>query len=319
MNANAFSLAPLQGITDYHFRNLFNQHFKGLEAVYTPFIRLQNDKTIKKSQIADILPVNNNTLKVVPQILTNTVDEFIYMAKYISDLGYTEMNWNLGCPFPMVVKRQMGSGLLPFHDRIEEILNKVMPLIACNLSIKMRAGYQNDTDILNVIPVLNQFPITEIIIHPRVGTQMYKGEANPDIVENCLEISIHKIAYNGDIRSAETFHILEDRFQKINSWMIGRAAISNPFLIEELNSGIKTAASKKMERFSEFHHALFKSYEQSLSGQGHLLIKMIGLWEYFSESFSNSKKVFKRINKVQSINHYHAAIHEIFNSEVFDA
>jgi len=317
MKTNTFSLAPLQGITDYHFRNLFNQYFKGLDSAYTPFIRLQSDKTIKKSQLIDISPDNNKSLKIIPQILTNDADEFIYLGKYLSDLGYSEINWNLGCPFSMVAKRQLGSGLLPFPERIGEILEKVMPELPCKLSIKMRAGYEKDDDILKVIPVLNQFPLTEIIIHPRVGKQMYKGTANADVVEKCLEICTHKISYNGDIENLESFQELDKRFEKINSWMIGRAAISNTSLIEELKTGTKIPAQKKLEQFGEFHYALFESYNNSLSGPGHLLIKMLSFWEYFSLSFSNSKKVYKKVKKAQSISQYQAAIHEIFNEEGF--
>lgn len=317
MKTHTFSLAPLQGITDYHFRNLFNQYFKGLDSAYTPFIRLQNDKTIKKSQLIDILPENNSELKIIPQILTNDAEEFIFLAKYLNDLGYSEINWNLGCPFSMVAKRKLGSGLLPFPDRIGEILEKVIPELPCKLSIKMRSGYEKDDDILKVLHVLNQFPLTEIIIHPRLGKQMYKGTANPDVVEKCLEICSHKISYNGDIENLENFQVLENRFEKIDSWMIGRAAISNPFFIEELKFRLKIPAVKKMERFSDFHQALFESYEQNLSGPGHLIIKMLSFWEYFSLSFSNSKKVYKKVKKAQSISQYHAVIHEIFNEEVF--
>jgi len=317
MKVNKFSLAPLQGITDYRFRNVFSQHFIGLDAAYTPFIRLQNDKTIKKSQLIDILPDNNRGLNIIPQILTNEVEEFLYLSKYLFDLGYAEINWNLGCPFSMVAKKALGSGLLPFAERIEHILNKVVPQIQSKLSIKMRLGYENENDILKIMPILNQFPLTEIIVHPRVGKQMYKGVTNPDMVEKCLEISIHNIAYNGDIQSLESYNKLEKRFTKINSWMIGRAAISNPFIFEELKSGERIRISEKLERFSEFHNHLFDNYVENLSGPGHLLIKMQGLWENFSLSFSNNKKVHKRIKKAKSIGQFQAAIHEIFNGEQF--
>jgi len=317
MKTFTFSLAPLQGITDHHFRNLFNMHFNGLDKVFTPFIRLQNDKTIKNSQILDIEPENNKEINIIPQILTNDVEEFIFLAKYLSGLGYSEINWNLGCPFPMLVKRQLGSGLLPFSDRIGEILEKVLPVISCKLSIKMRSGYENETDILKVIPNLNTFPLTEIIIHPRVGVQMYKGFANASVVKKCMEICNHKLVYNGDIHDIESFQEIEKRLKTIESWMIGRAAISNPFIFEELKSGEKIPSAKKMERFSQFHLSLIESYTESLSGSGHLLTKMLGFWEYFSLSFSNNKKVYKRIKKAHSIGKYNSAIHEIFNEEEF--
>ena len=307
-------LAPLQGITDYYFRNAFNVHFLGLDKAYSPFIRLKGGK-IKTSQIKDVLPENNNGLNLIPQILTNSVDEFIFLANYLADFGYPEINWNLGCPFPMVAKRQMGSGMLPYPERIEQLLEKVMPIIPVKLSIKMRLGYESEHEISNILPLLDKFPISEIIIHTRIGKQMYKGQANPAAFESCMKLTKHKLAYNGDVDSLATFEELDTRFKTVNSWMIGRAAISNPFLIEEIKTGEYLTANKKMERFSEFHTDLYEQYSGTLSGSGHILNKMLHFWEYFSQSFTNSRKVYKAIKKSNSINKFEESIHRIFNNE----
>lgn len=309
------SLAPLQGITDYHYRNTFNTHFNGLDVAYTPFLRLDNGSEIKRSQIKDILPDNNKNIRVIPQILTNKPEEFIFLSKYLFDLGYEEINWNLGCPFPMVAKRQMGSGLLPYPEKIKNILEKVFGVIQTKVSIKMRLGYENEEDICHILPILDKFPLSEIIIHARIGKQMYKGIANIDIFEKCLDLSTHELSYNGDIDSLETFQQLNNRFKTVNNWMIGRAAISNPFLIEEIKQGKRCSNSTKLERFSTFHFDLYEQFTNTLSGPGHILGKMTHLWEYFSKSFSNSRKVYKKIKKSNSINKFEESLHQIFNEE----
>ncbi len=309
------SLAPLQGITDYHFRNKFNEHFNGFDEAYTPFLRLDKGSEIKRSQIKDVLPENNKELRVIPQILTNSAEEFIYFSKYLFDLGYEEINWNLGCPFPLVAKRQMGSGLLPFPEKIEQILEKALPVIPAKVSIKMRLGYESENDIFSVLPILDKFPLTEIIIHSRIGKQMYKGVANFDLFEKCIDLSHHNLAYNGDIDSLETFEQLNNRFKTINSWMIGRSAISNPFLIEEIKLNKSFSTDIKLERFSAFHFDLYAQFTNTLSGSGHILSKMAHLWEYFSKSFSNSRKVYKKIKKSNTIVKFEEALHQIFNNE----
>jgi len=309
------SLAPLQGITDYYFRNAFQTHFKGLDEVYTPFLRLDKKKTLKSSQIKDILPENNSKIRVIPQILTNSVQDFIYLSNYLADLGYEEINWNLGCPFPMVAKRQMGSGLLPYPEKIEHILEQVVNTIPIKLSIKMRLGYENEEEIYKILPLLDKFSLTEIIIHARIGKQMYKGNANPDAFEKCINLTKHQLSYNGDIISLESFQQLNKRFETINSWMIGRSAISNPFLIEEIKKGETCNKSQKIERFSDFHSDLYEQFSNTLSGSGHILSKMTHLWEYFSQSFSNSRKVYKAIKKSNSIRKFEEKIHHIFNKE----
>lgn len=308
------SLAPLQGISDYYFRNAFNIYFGGMDKAFTPFIRLNGGK-IKASQVKDVLPENNENIKLVPQILTNSVDEFVFLANNLAGLGYPEINWNLGCPFPMVAKRQMGSGLLPYPEKIEQLLEKVMHAISVKLSIKMRLGYENENEINKILPFLDKFPLSEIIIHARTAKQMYKGEAKPLAFEKCMKLSKHVLSYNGDINSFAKFNELNALFKTINSWMIGRPAISNPFLFEEIKTGKILSADKKLERFSGFHAYLYEQYSNSLSGPGHVLNKMLHFWEYFSQSFTNSRKVYKRIKKANSIGRFEESTHFIFNNE----
>ena len=217
----------------------------------------------------------------------------------------------------MVAKRLLGSGLMPFTERIDEILNASIPLLKCKLSIKVRSGYESEEDIIKLIPIIDQYDISELIIHPRLGIQMYKGAVNLNVVEQCLKISKNEVAYNGDIIDIESYKATKTDFEEINHWMIGRALITNPFLVEEIISGKKIDSKKKLERFSEFHLELYEFYQKSLSGPGHILNKMLHLWEYFSKSFSNSHKVYKLIKKSKSIEKFNSETHSIFNSEEF--
>ncbi len=315
--ADVFSLAPLQGITDFTFRKLICDHFDGVDKVYTPFLRLQNDKTIKKAQIVDVLPENNVGVNVIPQILCNNTEDFVFLVNYLSGLGYTEINWNLGCPYPMVAKRKLGSGLLPFPEIICNILENALPKIKCDISIKLRAGYDSEEEILRLLPILNQFPVKELIIHPRIAKQMYKGFANTNIVEKSLELYQGNIAYNGDIKDINSFQVLKNRFGDIKHWMIGRGLIANPFLVEELIFLKKTGYESKKTRFSAFYDDLYNYYNVSLSGPGHLLGKIQNLWEYFSISFTNSHKVLKLIKKAKSVEKLNLVVQSVFENEDF--
>jgi tRNA-dihydrouridine synthase B len=309
------SLAPIQGVTDYHFRNTFQKFFEGVDVFYSPFLRLDKDMQLKKSKAKDVLPENNESINLVPQILTNNADEFIYFSKYLYDLGYKDLNWNLGCPFAMVVNRELGSGILPHFNKINDLLEKLIPVIPSKVSIKMRIGLENEDDIFEILPILNNYPISEIIIHPRTGKQMYKGDVNLDVFEKSLDLSKHKISYNGDINSFEDFKNLKNRFKNINSWMIGRGLVSNPFLAEQIIQKSKDSKEDNMQRFKEFHDALSQEYLNRLEGASHFLNKMRVFWEYFSLSFSNSHKVYKRIKKSTSINKYNNAVAENFSNE----
>ena len=307
--------SPLQGFTDYKFRNAFNKYFGGIDTFYSPYIKLNGKLEIKNAYERDLLPENNLNLEVIPQIITNDSDEFLFVANYVKKLGYNELNWNLGCPYPMVTKRGMGSGLICDFVKIEQILQKVHEQSDIKVSMKMRMGYENSEEILNVLPVLEKFPLKNIAIHARIGKQLYKGGVDLDAFQRCIENTNHKLYYNGDITSVEKFKEMQQRFPSIDHWMIGRGLIANPFLPNMIKNNTSKFPINKIEIFSQFHETIFQEYEQSLSGATHILLKMTSFWAYFSTLFSNPHKTFKKIKKAKSLKNYHQAVKEILAQE----
>ena len=309
--------SPLQGFTDFRFRNAINKYFGGIDTYYSPYIRLNGKLVIKPSYERDLLPENNIGLEVIPQIITNDADEFLFVAKYVKDLGYKELNWNLGCPYPMVTKSGMGSGLICNPEKINHILDRVHSESDIIVSMKMRLGYDTTEEILDVLPILDTYPIKNIAIHARIGKQLYKGGVHLDAFQQCIDNTKHKLYYNGDIKSVAKFREMQERFPTIDHWMIGRGLISDPFLPSMIRQNTLEYPKNKMELFRAFHDTLYGIYSESLSGSTHLLLKMYHLWEYFAVTFSNPHKVLKKIKKAQSIRNYELAVAEIFKSEKF--
>jgi tRNA-dihydrouridine synthase len=307
--------SPLQGFTDFRFRNAQNKIFGGIDTFYSPYIRLNGKLVIKPSYERDLLPENNLGLEVIPQIITNDADEFLFVAQYVREMGYKELNWNLGCPYPMVTKCGMGSGLISNPERINGILNKVHSESDIIVSMKMRLGYDTTDEILDVLPILDTYPIKNIAIHARIGKQLYKGGVHLDAFQQCIDKTRHKLYYNGDITSVAKFQEMQQRFPTIDHWMIGRGLISDPFLPNMIRNNSGEYPENKMELFSKFHDTLYEIYSESLSGSTHILLKMYHLWEYFSATFSNPHKVLKQIKKAQSIRNYEAAVAAIFKNE----
>jgi tRNA-dihydrouridine synthase len=306
--------SPLQGFTDFRFRNAFHHYFGGIDTFYSPYIKLNGKLVIKGSYERDILPENNTTLEVIPQIITNDAEEFLFVAKYVQQLGYKELNWNLGCPYPMVAKCGMGSGLISNISQIEHILKRVHNETDIIVSMKMRMGYENPTEILDVFPILEQYPIKNIAIHARIGKQLYKGGVDLDSFQKCLDTSKQKIYYNGDITSVSKFKELQERFPSIDHWMIGRGLIADPFLPAMIKNNTTEYPKNKLEIFEAFHETIYHDYDAYLSGPTPIRMKMLGFWEYFSESFSNPQKTFKKIKKVGNSKNYEAAVKEIFKN-----
>lgn len=304
------SLAPLQGYTEFPFRNTLANFIGGIDKFYTPFLRFDNDGSLRSKHLNDLKPENNREINLIPQILVNNAGNFLSLAKRVEDAGYSEVNWNLGCPYPMVAKRKLGSGLLAFPELIDSILDEVYTKTKLSISIKLRSGYDNDQEIFKVIDILNSYPIKEVIYHPRIGKQLYKGTANFNQFLKIKESCKLPLAYNGDVDTVVKFKEIVQTVGSINHIMIGRGLIANPFLVQEIK-GVKFTESKKREIFSSFYHELSNHYKNALSGDSHLLNKMIHFWEYFSHLYIEQRKVYKMLKKSNNLQIFEDKAEEI--------
>lgn len=255
--------SPLQGFTDFRFRNAFNKHFGGIDVFLTPYIRTEGKTVVKAAFQRDIVRENNKNIHLIPQIMTKDADEFLFIAQYVKENGYEELNWNLGCPYPMVAKKGMGSGLLNDPAKIDNILKKVHDNSDIKVSVKMRLGYADKNEIFKVLPVLDAYPLTHIAIHPRIGKQLYKGSTDLNAFEDCIEKTKHKIYYNGDITSVDYFNKMAARFPSIDHWMIGRGIISDPFLAGMIKGNTSIYPENRIKLFADFHDDLFHGYNQA--------------------------------------------------------
>ncbi|WP_299782337.1 tRNA-dihydrouridine synthase family protein [uncultured Formosa sp.] len=304
--------SPLQGFTDFRFRNAFHEYFGGIDTFYAPYIRLNGKLVIKNNYQRDLNPENNTVPHLIPQVMTNDPDEFLFVIKYVESLGYTELNWNLGCPYPMVTKQGMGSGMICNPSKIDEVLHKAHNESNITISMKMRMGYDDPTEILNVFPILEKYPIKNVAIHARIGKQLYKGGTDLEAFQNCVNQSSHKLYYNGDITSVQAYRDLQERFPNIDHWMIGRGLIADPFLPQMIRDNTTEYPENRWQIFKAFHDTIYQQYDEALSGPMPIKMKMLGFWEYFSQSFNDSKKVYKMIKKNGSPRNYKATVNEIF-------
>lgn len=305
-------LAPIRGITDALFRDILFSHFKGFDAAVAPFINPQKKSLFEEKTLFDVLPENNLKVPIIPQLLHTDPQAFLTLAKRLTDLGYTHLNWNIGCPAPMVAKKKKGSGLLPYPDEILAFLDEVIPQLEGALSIKTRLGYYSNTEIVHLLPHLNQYPLKEIIIHTRLGRQLYRGETDPDCFRRCLDLSDHRLVYNGDIVDNASFRLLTSLFPENSSWMIGRGILANPLLAEEMAGFTAPDHTERYHRLYNFHNELYQRYQQKLSGPGHLLGRLKLIWSYLFKSFDLPAKFLKKIQKSKTVPQYLQAVTELF-------
>ncbi len=296
MNANKqqIILAPLHGFTDYLFRNVFSQHFTGIDLAISPFISLLPGDKINPVRVKDLFHENNHSLAIVPQILGNDPQLFINMANYLNDMGYEEVNWNLGCPIKKIAYKKRGSGMLPYPELLNELLNTIIPNINNKLSVKIRLGYYNTNEVYKVIEVLNKYPLNNICIHPRLGIQMYEGELYHDIFKDVISQTHHTIIYNGDINSLSDFKSIKKKYPSINKFMIGRGIIHNPFLPQIINNDFDLNDEDAIAKFKVFIYDL-KDEILNHKKETRTLNKMKDYWQYLSLRFKNNEEVYDKI------------------------
>ena len=226
-------LAPMQGLTELMFRKVYHNCFPGaLDLAISPFLSLTHGNLADAwKKIDDVLPeANQDSIPVIPQILGKEPIEFVELANRLHEIGYTEVNWNIGCPMRRVTAKHRGSGILPYPDEVRSILDYIIPRLRPALSVKMRLGLHSPDEIFNLIPILNDYPLLNITIHPRTGKQQYSGQVDLDTFEQTLPLLKHQVIYNGDLCTVADFRRLRQRFPKIQHYMIGRGILYDPLL-----------------------------------------------------------------------------------------
>lgn len=304
-----YYFAPLEGITNASYRKAFAQFFSPLDKFYTPFFVPSEKKGLANRDLRELSPENNGDIHLVPQVLTNKSHDFLFAAKQVKDLGYGELNLNLGCPSGTVVSKKRGSGFLSELEALEKFLDEIFAKTEIDISVKTRLGLKNPEEFHEILALYHRYPISELTIHPRVREDHYRGTTNLAAYRDALQHSTIPLVYSGDLFRAEDILTFEKLFPKTRAIMLGRGLICNPALVEEVTLG--KAITK--EKLLTFHNHLYAMYTETLFGTKPLLFKMKELWVYMICLFKDHEKLFKGIKKAQTIPDYESAVSAIFS------
>ena len=309
--------APLEGITTYPYRNLHHKYFGGVEKYFTPFLAPGPEQGMSVKEMRDVLPENNAGVLVVPQILTNRAGDFLLASKKLSEMGYREINLNLGCPSGTVTAKKKGSGFLLYPDDLDRFFDEVFSDAAVRngeflVSVKTRIGKNEVEEWPELMQVYNRYPIHELTVHPRIQKEFYKGTPHLDVFTDILKESRNPVVYNGDLFTVEKVKEFREKFPTAGTVMIGRGLIRNPALAEMILQEETEPEADILPRIREFHDALFEHYRETMSGDRNLLFRMKDLWSYMLAEVPDSEKLAKKIRKSQHVPEYLAAVEEVF-------
>lgn len=305
------SLAPMEGIAGYAFRRVHAEFFGALDRYYTPFISpLPKVGTpFSKRNSRELDPANNQGLDVVPQLLANDADRFVWAAGLLADMGYKEVNLNLGCPSGTVVAKEKGSGLLRNPDRLEAFLANVCERSPLPVSVKTRVGIANDDEYGELFALFCRCGIAELIVHPRVQKDFYSGAPRQELYDKTLELAPFPVAYNGDIFSLGDFNTLVAAYPQTRHVMLGRGIVANPALARMIRGG-EGLTREELERF---HNELYQAYTDDMGGNA--VFRMKEWWGYAKCAFADPSSVHRIMRKTRQADEYEAAARKIFSTE----
>lgn len=342
--------APLESITGYVFRNVYEEYYGGIDRYFTPFITATDSRRLRNKEMRDILPENNQVGCLIPQIMSNRAEEFLRVADQMAEFGYDTVNLNLGCPARTVVSKGKGSGFLARTVALDRFLEEIYRECPLKISIKTRLGVDDPEEFPEIIDIYNKYPVEELIIHPRVQKDYYKNTPNLDMFAEAVRRCNMPLCYNGDICSLEDYERIRERFPEVSRMMIGRGLLAHPELalqIQEreaarmpektvdpqeqttgipLDNGVENeqgsvSGADRMSEASDreclnhigaYANALCEAYCEAYGPGQPVLFKMKELWGFLADSLPDGKKLRKKIHKTQRLDGYQRLMREVF-------
>lgn len=302
-----YYLAPLEGITTCAYRKVYHKYYLAMDKYFTPFLSPHNKRGFSTKEKRELYPEYNEGMYVVPQILTNHAMDCLDTMRKLEELGYREVNLNLGCPSKTVVSKNKGSGFLAYPEELDRFLEEIFEHTDLKVSVKTRIGKESVEEFPKLLEIYNKYPLEELIIHPRTQVEFYKYSPHVDVFAYATEKSEHSLCYNGDVFSVENEQKIREQFPAIEAIMIGRGIISQPWLLETIKEG----ATLDKQKFQEFHDELLNTYLAMNYGEKPALFKMKELWAFTKADSKEMEKALKKIRKSEKLSTYNCAMKEV--------
>ena len=301
-----YYFAPMEGITDSIYRRIHHKYFPGLDRYYMPFLSPTMHRTLTHKESRELPMADSESFVAIPQILTKIPEDFLWAAQVCKERGYEEVNLNIGCPSGTVVAKGKGAGMLRSTADLDSFLDKVFAESPIAISVKTRLGIENPEEFPAILDVLNQYPIKELTIHPRVRKQFYNGSVDMQMFRYATEHSRNPLCYNGNLNSVEEIAAFSSQFPQIEAVMIGRGLIGDP--------GMLVPGGTQVEALEQFTAELLETYIDVFGGARNAMFRMKENWGFLLHRFEDSEKLGKQLRKTTDVNEYRAITAQIFRT-----
>lgn len=301
--------APLEGVTDSVYRRVHHECYGGISKYFIPFVSPTQHMVFTPRELNAISPQQNKGMPAVPQILTKNAEHFLWAAGQMQEMGYAEVNLNLGCPSATVTGKGKGSGMLRDLDALRSFLDEIFVHSPIPVSLKTRIGYTFAEEWSDLLTVFRTYPCSELIIHPRTRNEFYTGDVHRDCFSEAVQNVSVPLVYNGDLFSVNDCIHLMKQFPSCSALMIGRGLLANPALAQQLHGGEGLSLSS----IRHFHQRLYESYMECWP-KNVVLMRMNALINYIACCFEDPRKQLKNIHKAKTHEAYLDAVAQLFDT-----
>ena len=300
--------APMEGLTDRVWRQVHQRWFGGADRYYAPFLSPPENRVPVKKKMAELAPEANPGAPVIPQLLGKDGSCAAWMIGVLRQMGYSEVNLNFGCPSGTVTAKGKGAGMLRDLDGLDRFLYAVFDEAGGPISVKTRIGVERPEEFGPILEVYNRYPLAELIIHPRVMRQLYRGEADRDAFAAALPACRAPVCYNGDITSPAGFAALGSRWPGLSGLMAGRGLIADPALLRRARGGAPASKEELRGYFAE----LYAGYADAFGSPQAAISRMKAYWHEAISLFEGADRLAKQLKKLRDPWEYEVVASQIF-------
>lgn len=284
-----FCLAPMVGLSHVAMRGLVNYYLPEEAKVIWPTEMLNSRKLPRETlgETPETQKLTDSEQGLVPQILGNDEECIQKSILKLKDWGAVGIDINMGCPVKKALKHNYGVALMGDKDYAKEVARMAVQSSDLPVSVKLRAGTQNDMDyLLGFVAGLQEVGVSWLTLHPRTAEQKRRGKADWAQIKRVRQNVDVPVMGNGDIQVyTDALQMLEET--ECDAVMIGRALTARPWMLWQLGEhfGMKPPV----------HHQgpAPQTAEEEAAEYGRALLYLVGLFRrYYAESLGLRKFLF---------------------------
>ena len=301
-----YYFAPMEGLTDSIYRRLHHKHFGGVDRYYMPFISPTPHRALTPRETRELPPASAEAFTAIPQLLTKSSEDFLWAAGICRDLGYDEVNLNLGCPSGTVTAKGKGSGMLRDPEALDKFLEEIYAAAPMPISVKTRLGFGDPAEFPRLLEIFNRYPICELTVHPRVRQDFYSGGVNMEAFRYCLENSRAPVCFNGNLCSMAQIEAFREAFPQVEAVMLGRGLAGDP--------GMLLPGGTTVEALDGFMEDLLCTYQEAFGGARNAMFRLKENWHLLICRFEGAEKLGKQLRKTTDIQEFRSITKQILHT-----